>query len=211
MATPEFLNHWLYEFMTLLVILDPIATVPLFMAATAGLSRTQAARVGFYALGIAFLILLFFIVMGQHLLEALKIPMASFQMAGSLIFLILGLQMATGRMHTGSTTPSMANSLLSRAVYPLATPGIAGGGSILTVVMLTDNNARSLEEQAITVGVLLSCLAVHFVSFLLAGPLMRWIGTAGIEVISRVFRLILTSIAVNGLVTAIQLSFKLGA
>jgi multiple antibiotic resistance protein len=211
MPTPEFLNHWLYEFMTLLVILDPIATVPLFMAATAGLSRPQATRVGFYALGVAFLILLFFIVMGQHLLQALKIPMASFQLAGSLVFLMLGLQMATGRMHAGSATTSGADSLLSRAIYPLATPGIAGGGGILTVVMLTDNNTRSVEEQAITVGVLLSCLAVHFVSFLLAGTLMRVIGTAGIEVISRVFGLILTSIAVNGMVTAIQLSFRLGA
>jgi len=210
MPTPEFLNHWLYEFMTLLVILDPIATVPLFMAVTAGLTRPQAVRVGLYALGIAFLILLFFIVMGQHLLEALKIPMASFQLAGSLIFLMLGLQMATGRMHTEAGTANGDGTLLSRAIYPLATPAIAGGGGILTVVMLTDNNTRSVEEQAITVGVLLSCLAVHFVSFMLAGPLIRRMGAAGIEVVSRVFGLILTSIAVNGLVTAIQLSFKIG-
>ena len=87
---PEFLNHWLYEFVTLLVILDPVATVPLFLAATVGLDRHQSLRVGLYALGIAFLILLFFIVLGQALLEALKLPMASFQLAGSLIFLVLG-------------------------------------------------------------------------------------------------------------------------
>lgn len=213
---PEFLNHWLYEFVTLLVILDPVATVPLFLAATVGLDRHQSLRVGLYALGIAFLILLFFIVLGQALLEALKLPMASFQLAGSLIFLVLGLQMATGRMDhatadSGNAADADTRSLLSRAIYPLATPAIAGGGGILTVVMLTDNHSRSVPEQVATVGVLLACLSVHLVSFVLARGLVRWLGSAGIQIISRVFGLLLTSIAVNGIIIAIQSSFGLAA
>lgn len=219
---PEYLNHWLYEFVTLMVILDPVATVPLFLAATLGLDRRQSLRVAVYALVIAFLILLFFIALGQPLLEALKLPMASFQMAGSLIFLVLGLQMATGQMGHASPDGSHATkanriatadspNLLSRAIYPLATPAIAGGGGILTVVMLTDNHTRSVAEQVATVGVLLACLSVHLVSFVLARGLVRWLGNAGIQIISRVFGLLLTSIAVNGIIIAIQSSFGLAA
>lgn len=221
---PDYLNHWLYEFVTLLVILDPVATVPLFLAATVGLDRRQSWRVAVYALGIAFLILLFFIVLGQPLLEALKLPMASFQLAGSLVFLVLGLQMATGQTGHASPVgaPASGNAaentraaaaappdLLSRAIYPLATPAIAGGGGILTVVMLTDNHTRSVPEQVATVGVLLACLCVHLVSFVLARGLLRWLGSAGIQIISRVFGLLLTSIAVNGIIVAIQSSFGL--
>lgn len=206
----EFSNHWLYEFVTLLVILDPIATVPLFLSAVAGLERRQSFLVALYAVGLAFGILLFFIGVGQHLLEAMKIPMSSFQLAGSLIFLILGLRMATGTADSHEQKNPLPNKLLDRAIYPLATPGIAGGGSILTVVLLTDNNTRSLEEQIITSGVLLACLCVHLLSFMLSGFITRWLGIAGVQVISRVFGLILTSIAVNGIVIAIKLSFGLG-
>jgi len=209
---PEFASHWLYEFVTLMVILDLIATVPLFMAVTAGLDRKQARHVAIYSIATAFGILVFFIVFGQLLLEAMKIPMASFQLAGSLLFLVMGLQMATGQL--GLHQPTVANnasSLLSKALYPLATPGIAGGGAILTVVLLTDNKTRSLEEQVTTAVVLLACLSVHLVTFFFAGFVQRWLGINGIQVISRVFGLILTSVAVNGIIVAIKLSFGLGA
>ena len=46
-----------------------------------------------YAVGVAFVVLFFFIVAGQLLLEALKIPMASFQLAGSLVLLLFGLKL----------------------------------------------------------------------------------------------------------------------
>jgi len=209
---PEFSSHWLYEFVTLLVILDPIATVPLFMAVTAGLERKQARLVAIYALATAFGILVFFIAFGQVLLEAMKIPMASFQLAGSLVFLLLGMQMATGQLGGHQEAASHGtSSLFARALYPLATPGIAGGGGILTVVLLTDNKTRSVEEQVTTVMVLFACLCVHFLSFLFSTYIQRWLGLAGIQVISRVFGLILMSIAVNGIIVAIKLSFGLSA
>jgi multiple antibiotic resistance protein len=208
---PEFSSHWLYEFVTLLVILDPIATVPLFMSVTMGLERREALKVALYALLTALAILVFFIVFGQVLLEALKIPMASFQLAGSLLFLVLGIQMATGQLGEQQlNSQEHASNLFSRALYPLAAPGIAGGGAILTVVLLTDNRTRSIEEQASTVAVLITCLSVHMVSFFFAGFIQRWLGVQGIAIISRVFGLILTSIAVNGIIVAIKLSFSIG-
>ena len=206
---PQFAHHWFYEFMTLLVVLDPIATVPLFMAVTIGLDRKDSAKVALYAIGTSFAILLFFIVFGQLLLDALKIPMASFQLAGSLLFLVMGIQMATGRLSEGEVSHPQGASLFSRAVYPLATPGIAGGGGILTVVLLTDNDTRSIGEQVSTAFVLAACLCTHLVSFLGAQQLLRWLGTTGIHVISRVSGLILTSIAVNGIIIAIKISFGL--
>jgi multiple antibiotic resistance protein len=206
---PEFAHHWFYEFVTLLVVLDPIATVPLFMAASAGLSRVDSARLAVYAVGTAFAILLLFIACGQLLLDALKIPMASFQLAGSLLFLILGVQMATGRLSESVAAQASGNTLFARAVYPLATPGIAGGAGILTVVLLTDNHTRTIAEQGSTAIILALCLCTHLVSFLGAHKLMQWLGSAGIQVFSRVAGLILTSIAVNGIITGIKISFGL--
>ncbi len=206
---PTFLNDFFYEFVTLLVILDPFATVPLFLLVTAGLERRQSLLVAAYALGVAFLILLFFIVVGRSLLSALHIPMASFQLAGSLILLLFGLKMALGKVAEEAMDVPADASLLQRAVFPLAIPGIAGAGAILTVVLLTDNNVRSFGEQVTTTAILALCLCLLFVAYALAGTLFRLLGKPGIEIVTRVFGLILSSIAVTGMIVAIKLAFGL--
>ena len=207
-----FPNDVLYEFVTLFVVLDPIATLPVFTAATVGLTRRQSLLVAFYALGVSFLVLLFFIVAGQHLLDALKIPMASFQLAGSLVLLLFGLKMVLGKITEEATAAGSAGaSLLDRAIYPLAVPGIAGAGAMLTVVLLTDNKTRSVVEQATTTGILVLCLVILFVMFALSAAIFRVLGRPGIEIVSRVFGLILASVAVTSLVIAIKMSFGLPA
>lgn len=206
---PAFLNDFFYEVVTLFVILDPVATLPIFLAVTAGLSRKQSLLVAFYALGTAFLILLFFIVVGQGLLIALHIPMASFQMAGSIILLLFGIKMVLGKVMEDALALPEDASPFQRAIFPLAIPGIAGAGAILTVVLLTDNKVRSFGEQVTTTGILVLCLAMLFVLFAAASLIFRLLGRPGVEIVSRVFGLILTSIAVTGLVTATKLSFAL--
>ncbi|MDB5487318.1 MAG: MarC family protein [Reyranella sp.] len=208
--TPTFLNDFFYEFVTLFVILDPVATVPIFLMVTAGLERRQSLLVAAYALGVAFLILLFFILVGRPLLSALHIPMASFQLAGSLVLLLFGLKMVLGKVTEEAMAMPEDATPIQRAVFPLAVPGIAGAGAILTVVLLTDNNVRSFGEQLTTMAILVLCLCLLFVSYALAGTLFRLLGKPGIEIVSRVFGLILSSIAVTGLVIAIKLAFGLG-
>jgi len=202
-------NDFLYEFVTLFVILDPVAAVPIFLFVTAGLARKQALLVAAYALGVAFLVLLFFIALGQSLLEELKIPIASFQLAGSIILLLVGINMVLGKVTRDAANVPADAKPLERAIYPLAIPSIAGAGAILTVVMLTDNNSRTLIEQARTTGILALCLVCFFFLFALSGLIFRLLGRSGVEIVSRVFGLILTSIAVNGLVTALKITFLL--
>jgi multiple antibiotic resistance protein len=88
-------------------------------------------------------------------------------------------------------------------------PSIAGAGAILTVVMLSDNDGRVLTEQLQTTLVLGLCLLVHLGSFMVGGFIMRYIGTVGIQIITRVFGLMICSIAVSGMIVAIKLSFGL--
>jgi multiple antibiotic resistance protein len=75
------------------------------------------------------------------------------------------------------------------------------------VVLLTDNNTRSVAEQATTTGILLICLIIFFILFMLAAAIFRVLGRPGVEIVSRVFGLILASIAVTSLVISIKLSF----
>lgn len=204
-----FPSSFFYEVVTLYVVLDPVAAIPVFLAVTKGLSQRERLRVAAYGVLVAFAIFLFFIAIGHQLLNALHIPMASFQLAGSLVLLIFGLQMTLGKMSEASPSPESGNGLLQRAIFPLATPCIAGSGSIMTVMMLTDNVARTSSENLQTVLVLCICLSILFAALSFATSLARILGQSGIEVITRVFGLILTSIAVTNIIIAIKISFGL--
>ena len=146
MALPSFPSDFFHELVTLVVILDPLATVPVFLAVSAGLSAAEKRRVALYAVGIAMAVLTVAIAAGQLLLEALGIPMASFQLAGSIILFLLGIDMVTGRLAKEIGGFAADTPLVRRALYPLATPIIAGSGAILTISLtrarLESVNAR---------------------------------------------------------------------
>ena len=210
MAT-AFTHTLIYELVTLFVILDPVSTVPVFLSVTRGLARKDAFKVAACAVAISFGVLLVFIVGGQFLLNALHIPMPSFQLAGSIVLLMFGLKLVLGTASEEQVTIAGGASILTRALYPLAIPGIAGPGAMLTVVLLTDNNTRTLQEQVITTGELAICLVVLLGIYAAAGLLFRLLGRGGIEIVSRVFGLVVASIAVHNLIIAIKLSFYLAA
>lgn len=205
----KYAHSFLYEVVTLFVILDPVSTIPIFLSSTLGLSRKDSLKVGAWAVGIAFIVLLFFIIAGQLLLQALHIPMPSFQLAGSIVLLLFGLKLVLGKVTEEAAAIPPGTSLYERAIHPLSIPGIAGPGAMLTVVLLTDYNIHTAREVAVTTVELAICLVVLFGLYSMAGLLFRILGRGGIEVISRVFGLILASIAVNNLVIAIKLSFNL--
>ena len=195
----SFAHGLIYEFVTLFVVLDPIATVPVFLKVTQGMSFRRALLVAFYAVVVSFLVLLVFIAGGQFLLDALKIPMPAFQLAGSIVLLAFGLKLVLGNLSKEIADLPADTTLLQRAIYPLAIPGIAGAGAMLTVVLLTDNNTRSIAEQVRTTGILAVCLGLMFVQFSMSRLLYRILGASGIEIVSRVF----------GLIVSIKLSFGL--
>ena len=116
----QFLNDFFFEFVTLFVILDPVATVPVFLAVTVGLERRRQLLVAFYALGVAFLVLLLFICVGHGLLNALNIPWlrSSLQARWSCCF---SARMVLGKV-IEDARHARDNDTLQRAVFPLAFP-----------------------------------------------------------------------------------------
>ena len=88
------------------------------------------------------------------------------------------------------------------AVYPLAVPKIAGPGTMLTVVLLTDDHRFDIVQLSLTTGVLAVVLAITLVVLLLAAPITRLIGAAGASIIGRVMGMILMALAVHTVLSA---------
>ena len=89
-------NHLVTQFLTLWVMLDPISHLPLFLAATVDLSRQEKRRTAVLGVLFAFLILIFFGVAGELLLEAMGISLMSFQISGGIILLVFSISMVLG-------------------------------------------------------------------------------------------------------------------
>jgi len=198
------------QFVTLFVVIDPASTIAMFLITARGLTKGQARQVAISAVAIAFLVLLFFIVLFQALLEAMHIPLSSFQLAGSIVLLVYGLHLVFDRMKADESFDiNTTEGLVARSVYPLAIPGLAGPGAMMTVTLLTENYSRSLLQQAQTVGIVAICMAIIALIFFAAEPIRRLLGRGGLSTISRVMGLILSSIAVTNGIVAIKLVFGL--
>lgn len=197
-----------HEFVTLWVVIDPIGTVPVFIAVTASLAAADRKRVALQATLFSAGVLLFFLVFGQLLIDALGIGLKSFQVAGGIILFLFALSMIFGdskpEMDERAADPEIGGppSKSNPAVFPLAVPSIASPGAMLAIVLLTDNHRYSIAEQALTGLVMMAVLAVAFVCMLLAGPIIRLIGTAGAAIVSRVMGMILASVAANNVLAA---------
>lgn len=199
------MQHFLTDFVTLLVVLNPIGKLPVYLAVTSSLDAGRRRAVALRATLVSFGVLVFFIVTGQILLEAMDIGLNSFRLAGSLVLLLFALQTVFGALgkppaeHGGQEV-----SDAELAVFPLAIPAIAGPGTILAVVVLTDNDRFSIAEQLQTTATLALALVCSWLEMRLAEPLLRLIRPAGASIAGRVMGLILASLAVDGMVRAIM-------
>ena len=183
------------EFVLLLVTINPFAAVPVLLSVTAKMTAAERNRTAFRACLIASVILLFLLAFGQLFLEKLGVTLPALRVAGALVLLILGIRMVFGEVQGGSAESDAPAGDV--AVFPLAMPLLAGGGSIAAIVAMTDNTVKSLAEQAVTAAVLLAVMAVIFAVLRSAEAIQKLIGDTGTNVMSRIMGLVLATLAVQ--------------
>jgi multiple antibiotic resistance protein len=197
-----------HEFVTLFVVLDPVGALAIFLAVTSKLTPAQRTRAAVYGILYSFGVLVFFVVAGELLLIEMGIPLHAFQVAGGILLLLYGIEMVLGRTAPGENFVGTTGDIQSLAIYPIAIPAIAGPGSMLTIVLLTDNRAFSVFDQIMTVAVLAFTLSLILIILLAANPIMRCIGTGGANVLRRVMGILLCSVAVNMVFVALDTWLK---
>ena len=191
------------QFFVLWAVIDPIGYIPVYLTKTVGLSVEDRRKIARKAVMISAGILIFFLIAGQALLEAMQIPLTAFQIAGGLVLLLFALTMIFGEGKPEQEI-KLSSNLNELAVYPLAVPSIASPGAMMAIVLLTDNHRFSLFDQTMTTLIMLSVLLITYLLFLAANRIQRWIGNTGAAVISRVMGLILAAVAINNMLVGIR-------
>ena len=202
------MNDLIATFIFFFAVIDPIGTIPVYIAVTSRYEERIKRKIAFQAALISAGILLFFVVAGEVILTAIDIPLSAFQIAGGIVLFLFALTMIFGDSKPEEEV-KMIKSGSETAIFPLAVPSIASPGAMLAAVLLTENNRYNLLEQAQTTAIMLFVLLIVMVFMLAASWVHRLIGNSGASIISRVMGLILASVAVANVLEGIKAYFAL--
>ena len=212
-------------FVALFALVAPIGNLPIFAAATAGATLRQRVSVSALICLFAVLFLGFFFFTGLGLLQFFGISLAAFRIAGGILLLFLGLDMAREdflKMFAAADAVADAGDVrgyakrrFQRLIVPFAIPLMIGPGAISAVIIQAGEAERI--GPAATAASLVAITAaglVSFVCFSLTGPISRVLGDVGMAIVVRVLGLILCALAIQfilaGLAEAIPGMFSSG-
>lgn len=150
---------------------------------------------------IAAAILVAFALVGEALLGALGISLAALRASGGVLLLLIGIDMVFARSSGGTSTTYEENKeAASRddlAVFPLATPLIAGPGAMGAAILMMAEADNDFMRQVVVVVCLLAILLFTLMSLLAASKMQQLLGITGMHVIGRVFGVLLSALAVQ--------------
>jgi multiple antibiotic resistance protein len=179
-------------FVTLLVIMDPVGTIPMFLALTSGRSSKARRRLAWQAVLVAIGVITAFALFGQQILVYLGITVPALQGAGGLLLILVALELLTGKQEQRPEDAPTTNV----ALVPLGTPLLAGPGAIVATIVFVRRGHGVGDGLAITAGI----LAVHVVLYLalrFANVILRVIREGGVLLVTRISGLLLSAIAVQ--------------
>ncbi len=196
---PGFSARLLVEvFVTLLVVMDPIGSVPVFLALSADRTAEVRRRLAWQAVAVAGGVIALFALFGQEILAYLGIGVPAIQGSGGLLLLLVALELLTGR----ESAPAGVDEV-SIALVPLGTPLIAGPGAIAATIVFV-RRVHGLGG-ALAIGLaLLAVLGVLYLALRLSASLLRWLRPGGIHLLTRIFGLLLSAIAVQLVAEAVR-------
>jgi MarC family membrane protein len=178
---------------TLVVIMDPPGTIPVFLSLVGRKSRAVRMRAGRQAVLVSLGVITLFAVGGEAILRYLHIGIPALQGAGGLLLLLISLDLLTGR---GTTEPEVAEDI-NVALVPLGTPLLAGPGAIAaTIVFVRQADGRVGSYVALALAI----LVVHLFLLLclrFSGVIIKVIKDSGILLLAKIAGLLLAAIAVQ--------------
>jgi multiple antibiotic resistance protein len=191
---------------SLFVIVNPLAAAPAFLAMTPNDPAEQRLRMARLACCVAAGILLVFSLAGKLIFKYFGITMPAFQMAASIVLLLVAMDMLRAQRSRVQETHEETRAGVEKtdiAVTPLAIPMLAGPGAISTTILL-QNEARTISQHVALYGCI---LLVSFLSYLVlrvAARGTRWLNPIAMSITVRIMGLLLAAVAVQFMLSAIK-------
>ena len=187
-------------------IMNPIANTPIFLGLTADDNANIRKRVARKALLTAFLLIALFAMMGKLIFSLFGITLPAFQIMGGILVALIGYQMLHGRqsaVHQSSDEDQQASvdAALGVAITPLALPILAGPGTIATAMNFAATGG--FMETTMTIATFAVLCLITYIFFIYGERLVHYLGSAGLNVITRIMGLILAVMGVQMLIEGV--------
>ena len=211
--TNSFATTFLNNFLLIFVAIDPFALIPIFAGITHGLKKNEIKRIYLRATFISFVILLFFSLLGQALLNDMGININSFKIIGGLFLIFIAFEMVfekrDERRQNLADSAIDEISAISLATFPLAIPLIAGPGAITITMLIAEKSEPELISRVISFLPVMLSVILAGVCMWLSSKLVEIISLSLLSVIQRVFGLLLGALAIEYVISGIKNTFGL--
>jgi len=191
---------------SLFFLVDPIATIPVFLYMTSNAQPKERSRMARTAALTCFCVLAGFSVVGTLLFRLLGITLPAFQTAGGIILLLVGLDMVQARRSGTKEVPGEAEEAVVKSdagIVPLGMPMLAGPGAISNVVVLVGQASSWLEKATVYAAIALVSLSC-FILLAGAGRIRSRMSETGIHILTRIMGMLITALAVQFIATGIK-------
>jgi multiple antibiotic resistance protein len=200
----------LLAFTTFFATIGPADLILVYAGITDKYTQAERRRMAMRAALTATIILVFFAVFGSRMLALFGITLPALRMAGGILLLLISIDMVFAR-HSGGTgtTPEEEHEARARsdiAIFPLATPLIAGPGAISAAVLLFSETGGFNLTWLVTLLGLLAVLALCYLAMLASTPIQKLLGLTGLAVVSRVVGVLLAALSVQFILDGLRTS-----
>jgi multiple antibiotic resistance protein len=202
----EFTSLFLASFSALFAIMNPIAMTPFFIGLTKDTDDKTKKAVAFKGVIVAFFIVTVFILSGSFLFQFFGITIPGFKIFGGLLLALVGLEMVQSKKpSTKNTKIKLEDFDINQAISPLATPILAGPGTIVTSMNFVDQSQpMSIIASIIAFG--LVCF-LTYLAFRSSDYIVKTIGDNVIQVIAKIMGLIIGVIGIDMFIAGVKMDF----
>lgn len=200
------MDLFIYLFVALFSVINPIGTVPIFVGLTQHDSEQERSRISLWTSINVFLILIISFFIGKYVLSFFGISIDSLRIAGGLIIVSSGFSLLTGQFNKKrGINKKIENDAQKRndiALTPLAIPMLAGPGSISLLIAFYQEH-HATHELIIASLAIISIAVSIFIILKSAHYLAKILGASGIVAISRIIGFIVVAIGIQYIVSAL--------
>ena len=175
-------------FTTLLAIINPLEAIPVYLGLMENRVETEQRQVARRACFYATLLSFFFLIFGTFLLRIFEVPLSMVRVVGGVILTRVGFDLFAPPP-SGGLIPRSGGNDTDVAFVPLAMPIMFGPGAIATLISMASTIKQSAEELVYFLAAslaIVACLGTTYISLIYAKPILRKIGTQGIDAATRI-------------------------
>jgi len=200
------MDLFIYLFVALFSVLNPIGTVPIFVGLTQDDTKKERSRISLWTAINVFIILIVSFFIGQYVLIFFGISIDALRIAGGIIIVNSGFSLLSGKFTKKRGISKKAENDAQKrndiALTPLAIPMLAGPGSISLLIAFYQEHNETMEIIISSFAILAIAITI-FIILRSAHYLAKILGASGIVAISRIVGFIVIAIGIQYIVSAI--------